>query len=105
MKEYSYSDIAQVDIKGILFKDNRFIEFEECKYEWSKEQNISENDSVCVASRFCEGNECYFVFYSKERVKLVFNMKGLMKRKRNSDKLNEIRVLINRFGYSSYDMT
>lgn len=105
MKEYGYSDIASINDKGILFSDSRFIKFEECRYRWLKEHNISENDSVCIALRFCEKDKCYFIFYSDEPIKLVFNMKGFIKRKRNINKFEKIQRLINRCGYTSYDMT
>ena len=41
MKEYNYSDIVKVDKRGILFSDAEFMEFEDCRREWAKENNIS----------------------------------------------------------------
>ena len=70
MKEYNYMDIVQVNKSGILFSDGVFIKFEECKYEWARENNIPVAETFCVALRFLEGGDRYFVFYSKEKVKL-----------------------------------
>lgn len=105
MNEYNYLDIQNIDEKGILFLDNRFIEFEECRHGWSEMNNISINDSVCIASRFCEVDKCYFIFYTKEPVKVIFKMNGFIRRKKNKKKFQELQVMINRCGYTSYDMT
>ncbi len=105
MREYNYSSIACIDTNGILFKDKVFIDFEECRYEWAHEHDISTSETVCVASRFCEDDICYFIFYSKQKVKLVFDISGFFHRKKGKKKFQEIQVLLNRYGYTSYDMT
>ena len=103
MKEYNYWDIVQVDKMGILFSDGEFIEFEECKCEWARDNNIPVRETVCVASRFTEGDDRYYVFYSKEKIKLHFSFKGLFKKKKSRDKFTEFQVLLNRYGYTSFD--
>ena len=40
MKEYNYSDIVKVDKRGILFSDAEFMEFEDCRREWAKENKF-----------------------------------------------------------------
>lgn len=105
MKEYNYSDIVSFDKAGILFSDAEFVEFEECKCEWAKENNITVADTMCVALRFSEGDDRYFIFYSKEKVKLYFRFKGILKKKRSRDKFSEMQVLLNRYGYTSYDVS
>ena len=105
MKEYNYSDIINIDKNGILFKDKTFIDFDVCRQEWAKEYNIPMSETVCVASRFCENEIYYFVFYSIQRIKLVFNMSGFFQKSKGKKKFQEIQVLLNRYGYTSYDMT
>jgi hypothetical protein len=105
MKEYNYSDIVKFDEKGILFSDSMYIEFEKCKYEWAKENNISVADTACVAQRFSEGNIRCFIFYSKEKIKLNFVFCGIFKHKKCRDKFCEMQILLNRYGYTSYDMS
>jgi len=105
MKEYNYSEIAKVDDRGILFLDSTFIEFEECRSEWAKENNIPVSETVCVALRFQEVEERYFMFFSKERVKLNFKFNGFFKRKKSREKFSELQVALNRYGYTSYDRT
>lgn len=105
MKKYNYSDIVEIDRSGILFSDDGFVKFEECKCEWAKEKNINVADTVCVALRFSEGDDRHFIFYSKEKVKLYFRFKGILKKKKSRDKFSEMQVLLNRYGYTSYDMS
>ena len=103
MKEYNYSDIVKVDKMGILFSDAYFLKFEDCRYEWEKENNISVADTVCVSLRFSESDGRYFIFYSKERIKLNFRVKGIFWKKRSRDKFSEMQMALNRYGYTSYD--
>ena len=103
MKEYNYSDIVKVDKRGILFSDAEFMEFEDCRREWAKENNISVTDTVCIALRFSEGDERHFIFYTKERIKLNFRFNGIFKHKKSRDKLSEMQVSLNHYGYTSYD--
>lgn len=105
MKEYNYLDIIKFDNEGILFSDNMFINFEECKSEWARENNIPVEKTVCVATRYSIGVGRYFVFYSREKVKLFFKFKGIMKRKKSVDKFEKVQELLNFYGYSSYDET
>ena len=103
MREYNYSDVVKVDKAGILFSDTNFIKFEDCRYEWAKENNISVADTVCVALRFPEGDERHFIFYATERIKLNIRFKGIFRRKKSRDKFSELQVMLNRYGYTSYD--
>ena len=105
MKEYNYSDIVKIDKIGILFSDEGFVEFEECKCEWAKENGINVADTVCVALRFSEGDDRHFIFYCKKKVKLYFSFKGILKKKKSRDKFSEMQVLLNRYGYTSYDVS
>lgn len=103
MKEYNYSDIVRVDKVGILFSDAKFMKFEECRCEWANENNISVEDTVCIAFRFAEGDKRHFIFYSKERIKLNFRFNGIFRNKKSRDKFSEMQVMLNRYGYTSYD--
>lgn len=105
IREYNCFDIVNIDKNGILFMDETFVDFEECRYEWAKEHNISISETVCVASRVYEGELCYFVFYSNEKIKLLFNVSGFFRRRKGEKKFQELQVLLNRYGYTSYDMT
>lgn len=105
MKEYNYLDIVRIDKNGILFSDKEFVEFEECKCEWAKENSIAVADTVCVGLRFSEGDDRHFIFYSKEKVKLYFSFKGILKKKKSRRKFSEMQMLLNSYGYTSYDMS
>ena len=105
MKEYSYKDILKITKAGILFKDGFELLFEECRNEWSIERKIKGGESYCVAERDSLAKIPYFLFYSKDKVKVLFDKKGILCKKRNSDEFHNLQVILNRFGFSSYDMT
>lgn len=105
MKEYNYTDIVKLYNRGIEFYDGNYIKFEVCKYEWAKEKGISVDDTVCVAIRTQENNQRYFIFYSSEKIRINFNFDGLFKNRKSKEKYCEMQMMLEKFGYSSYDMT
>ena len=105
MKEYSYSNIREITRYGILFTDGYEISFEECKDEWCAEHGIGREDSYCVATRDSLEKIPYFVFYCKDKVKVLFDKKGIFHKKRNRDDFLKLQYILNRFGFSSYDLT
>lgn len=105
MKVYSYTDILMVTKYGIEFKDGFKISFQECRKEWSELKKIDYEETYCVAERESLSNYPYFVFYSKSKIKVKFDKKGFLSRKRNKDDFQSMQILLNRFGFSSYDLT
>ena len=62
MKEYNYSDIVKVDKRGILFSDAEFMEFEDCRREWAKENNISRLELTVMCPNSMEMRDIlYFI--------------------------------------------
>lgn len=76
MKKYSYKDIQEITKTGILFKDGFELSFEECRNEWVIEKKINGDESYCIAERDSLAEIPYFLFYSKDKVKVVFDKKG-----------------------------
>ncbi|MDE7268701.1 MAG: hypothetical protein K2N89_14680 [Lachnospiraceae bacterium] len=105
MREYSYKDIKKITKAGILFRDGFELLFEECRNEWSVEKGMNREHSFCVAERDCLAKIPYFLFYSKKRVKVLFDKKGIWSKKKNENDFYNLQVVLNRFGFSSYDMT
>lgn len=105
MKEYSYKDIKEITEIGILFKDDFKLLFEECRNEWCIEHKIKKEDSHCVAERDCLAQIPYFLFYSKNRIKIIFDEKGIFYKKKNKDNFHDLQFILYKFGFSSYDMT
>lgn len=105
MKEYSYNDIQKITEVGILFNDGFELLFEECRNEWSIENKIKGDETYCVAERDSLSKIPYFLFYSKDRVKVLFDKKGIFCKRRNRDEFQNLQVILNRFGFSSYDMS
>lgn len=47
----------------------------------------------------------YFLFYSKNRVRVFFDRKGIFGKKRNEKDFHNLQVYLNRLCFSTYDMT
>ncbi len=105
MKEYSFKDIQKITKVGILFNDGFEILFKECRIEWAIENNIKENESCCVAERDTLAKIPYFLFFSKSKIKVLFDKKGIFAQKRNRNDFQKLQVILNRFGFSSYDIS
>lgn len=105
MKVYSYRDIKNITEEGILFKDGFILFFEVCKNEWLIDNNLKEGESHCVAERNLLAYPPYFLFYSKDKVKILFDNKGIFGKKKNRKKFENLQVILNRLGFSSYDMS
>lgn len=105
MKVYSYKNIKCITGLGITFMDGYNIVFEECRKEWPKAKKIDITESHCVAERDLLAKEPYFLFYSKDRVKIIFNNKGIFSKKRNRYQFHKLHMILNGFGKRSFDMT
>lgn len=105
MKHYNITDVVEITPKGIIFGDNYFVDFNKCRFEWAKENNILESETSCIAERYDYSNDRYFILYDTERIKLSFTTKGLFKRRKASDKFVEFQVRLNGAGFTSYDRT
>ena len=79
--------------------------FDECRNEWSLQNNIKGEQSCCVAKRDSLAKIPYFLFYSKKRVKVLFDRQGIFGKKKNKNDFQNLQIVLNRFGFSSYDMT
>ena len=65
--------------------------FEECRNEWAVENKINADETHCVAERDSLAEIPYFLFYSKDKVKVVFDKKGIWGKKRNRDEFMKSR--------------
>ena len=105
MKEYFYKDIQEITKGGILFNDGYKLLFEECRNKWCKTNNIEANQSSCVAKRNIAVLEPYFLFYSKEQVMVLFGKKVLLKKRKIETQFLSLQFTLNKYGFSSYDMS
>ncbi len=105
MREYCYKDIQEITNKGILFKDGFRLSFEECHNEWAIENNLKKSESHCVAKRSISEKPPFFLFYSKDRVKVVFDKKCFWRKRKNEAEFQNLQIMLNRVGVTSYDMT
>lgn len=105
MREYNFKDIKEIDNQGIILRDGYIILFEECRYEWSKEKDVELNSTFCVGERSYLDGVPYFLFYTKDRVKIYCKANIFFKKKRSEKVYDKLRILLNDYGYSSYDLT
>lgn len=105
MIEYSYKNILEISKVRILFRDGFELLFEECRNGWCAKQKIRKEQSCCVAERNCLANIPYFLFYSHNKVKVLFNKKGILSKKINKKDFYSLQLHLNRLGFSSYDLT
>ena len=105
MKEYNYYEIVRCNKNEIVFCDGFRIDFVECRNNWARYHNLSSSDTVCIAERYSKDNELYFVFFTNEKVKLNFKTNRILFRKKNKKEFVKMQIMINRYGYSSYDMS
>ena len=103
MKEYNYKSIKRFDKSGIELKDGYIIKFDECRMNWANSRKISYVDSVCVADRFFSNGNSYFIFYTNERIKIVFMKSIFPWDTKYRKRFLEIQMVLNHYGYSSYD--
>lgn len=82
MKEYSYSKIQEITQYGILFTDGYELLFEECNNKWCDDHGINRGESYCVAIRDSLEKTPYFLFWCKDKVKILFDKKGIFNKKR-----------------------
>ncbi len=105
MREYHYKDIQEITEAGILFRDGFVLSFEECRNGWCVEHKMKREQSYCVAERDCLEKIPYFLFYSPNRVKVLFDKKGMFHKKKNEKDFRHLQLRLNKFGYSVYDLT
>lgn len=103
MIEYNWKQIARLDKNGIAFSDETVILFDECRANWAKSRGIRIEDTSCVAERDITGTPPYFLFYTNNRIKVVFKKSFFSWSKEYKKKFTDIQMGLIRFGYSSYD--
>ena len=90
---------------GIIFSDGYELFFEECKNEWAVKNLINKEQSCCVAERNCLTKPPFFLFYTKEKVKIIFDKKGILSKMQNQNDFHKLQITLNRLGLTSYDMS
>lgn len=97
--ERSFSEIRMIDNEGVTFNDGEIIVFKACigrKY----------NSETCVAERNICAMPSYFEFFTPDKpVRIVFDKKGLFSKSVNHKNFLEFQMIINKMGYSTYDLS
>ena len=105
MIEYNYKQIQRFDKYGIIFYDGIKIIFDECRINWAKSRGIKPEDTFCVADRNRIAEIPYFTFYTNERIKVLFKRSIFPWDTKDKKAFLNIQMGLNRFGYSSYDLS
>ena len=107
MNEIVFSELVSVDQFGIKVKNKKtevFINFEECAKNYANEKLVEE--SKCVATR--DITRLTFTFYTFPKIKLIFRkhfFKDVLGGKTATGKFMDLQNEINRYGYTSYDLS
>ena len=97
---FSFSDISAMDSSGILFENGLSIFFEECRKNFARV--YPEGSGTCIAERSSTADPPYFEFYTcGKSMRLVFDRLG----KDTQREFNAFKQKLERFGYSTYDLT
>lgn len=100
-------EVVDINSKGITLKyrnSNVFIEFEECARNYAKQNFL--NSSKCVAVR--DITALTFIFYTCPKTKMVFKknfLTSLFTGKSAVSKFMDLQNSINRFGFTSFDLS
>ena len=105
MKEYNYKSIKYINEKNIELCDGTIIDLEECRRNWSLDHGTKVDNSECVADRNIVSDNPFFIFYSDEKLKLVFTDRLLFFTIKNKKKFRKLQLQLNKLHYSSYDCT
>ncbi len=107
MKRISCFNNVTVNEIGVTIIENGIktcIRFNECAKNYAKEKSIQE--SKCVALR--DITKCTFVFYTSPKTILIFKggvLKYLRCGKTATDKFISLQKEIEKYGYTSYDLS
>lgn len=94
----SYSEIQSIDKNGLLFKDGTSIDFSKCV----NKKNYSGNS---IAEREIIANPPYFEFYNDEKIRIVFDKKGLFAKNKNQKDFIDFQKIVNNLGYKTFDLS
>lgn len=107
MSDIVCSQIVEINQSGITLKNGTseiFVCFAECAKNFAGE--FSKEASRCVAAR--DITKRTFIFYTDPKVRLVFKkcfLKGLFTKRALAKKFLELQTAINRYGYTTYDLS
>lgn len=100
-------EILDIDGSGLTIKCNNsdvFINFDECVKNYANENSLE--NSRCVATR--DITKLTFTFYTQPKIRVVFKkhfFKDLVSGKSAVSKFLELQKAINKYGYTSYDLS
>ncbi len=101
--EKSFSEILTVDKNGITFKDGEKVSFDECVENLKTANSLS--GSKCVAERDITAVPPYFLFYTRKKLKLVFDCSGLFSKSKNKKAFINLQLKIQETGFTTYDLS
>lgn len=100
-------ELLDVSSSGLTIKCNNsdmFISFEECAKNYANEKFLE--NSSCIATR--DITKLTFTFYTQPKIRVVFKnyfFKDLFSGKSAVSKFLELQKAINKYGYTSYDLS
>lgn len=103
IKVWSFDDITGVSEMRIDFKDGHWFGFAECVQLYKRDFPQSKN---CVGQRDITANPPYIEFWSfYHHDKVVFDKRGVFSKNQNEKNFRELCRTIEKYGYSTFDLS
>lgn len=107
MSNITCFEVVNINDSGITVKSGKTnikICFDECAKNYAEEKSLK--NSRCVAAR--DITKLTFTFYTDPKISVVFKkhfLKDLFSEKSAVNKFIELQKAINKYGYTSYDLS
>ncbi|MDE7360858.1 MAG: hypothetical protein K2N38_02875 [Oscillospiraceae bacterium] len=104
IKEISCEEIESVDEDGVKFKDELFVTYNECVFNFARKHPSGAYQ--CIGDRDMSSDPPYIELYSTYcHVRIMFDRKGEGARKDNISDCQKMTKQIQKYGYDTFDLS
>lgn len=104
IREVSFDEIKSVAEDGILFKNEHFVTFNECVFNFARKH--PSGTYRCIGDRDIYSEPPYIELYSTYyHVRVMFDRKGFTARKDNIANFQKLTKQIQQFGFDTFDLS
>lgn len=104
VKEVSFDEIKSVDSDGVRFKDELFVTYNECVFNFARKH--PSGSYQCIGDRDITSEPPYIELYSTYyHVRVMFDRKGIFARKDNIANFHKMTKQIQQYGFDTFDLS
>lgn len=104
IREVSFDDIGSVDKDGIRFKNGHVVSYRECMSNFGRKHPGS--TYKCIGDRDVTAEPPYIEIYSVyAHDRILFDRRGISAKKDNVANFHKLQKLIEKFGYTTFDLS